>query len=155
MKFYVNELMIDLFIPLAIASYDKKVHVLIPLQEINSFIRGNKTLYSTIFKQLNEFEVDYESITIMQDWINHIQTHSNKKLLNTNEVSEELINLYHDELNLRKCKISKIICYLNHTLLGYNRVLFKTGDVIEYTTTISYKDVSIPSKTYLHQIFVY
>ena len=91
MKFYVNELMIDLFIPLAIASYDKKVHVLIPLHEINSFIRGNKTLYSTIFKQLNEFEVDYESITIMQDWINHIQTHSNKKLLNTNEVSQELI----------------------------------------------------------------
>jgi hypothetical protein len=157
MRFYVNELNIDLFLPLTILSHEQPVGNLVSSQHINNFINGNSNLYSIIFKQLNEFEC--KQSTIMKDWINHIITYkvtSNKyTILNENEISQDLVNLYRNELILREPKIPKLQIQLKDLLHLYNRSLFVTGDILQYTTKISYKDASVPSKLYLHQIIIY
>jgi len=156
MRFYVNELNINLFLPLSILHHDVKSSTLVSAQTINQFIQGNASLHSIIFKQLNEFECN--NSTIMKDWVKHLDTYMNNSpynIVNENVISQELVNLYRDELILREPKMSTIIYSLNQTLCLYNTTTFKTGDLLEYTTTISHTNTSIPSKIYLHQIFIY
>ena len=156
MRFYVNELNINLFLPLSILHHDVKSSTLVSAQTINQFIQGNASLHSIIFKQLNEFECN--NSTIMKDWVKHLDTYMNNSpynIVNENVISQELVNLYRDELILREPKMTTIIYSLNQILCLYNRTIFQTGDILEYTTTISHTNTSIPSKIYLHQIFIY
>ena len=157
MRFYVNELNIDLFLPVTIASYNENVGVLLSSDQINSFINGNDSLYSIVFKQLNEFEL--KGSTIMNDWINHIIRYKvnsiNYKIMNENEISQELVELYRNELILREPKIPNLQYQLKKMLHLYNRCYFVTGDILEYTTKIAYRDTSVPSKLYLHRIIIY
>lgn len=156
MRFYVNELNIDLFLPVTIKSFDENVGVLLPSTTINNFIQGNTSLYPIIFKQLNEFEC--KNSTIMQDWINHVATYKvnaiNYKILNANVISDELVELYRQELISREPKIPHLQYQLTQMLNDYDRFYFTTGDMLEYTTTISYKDNTVPSKIYLHRIII-
>jgi hypothetical protein len=154
MRFFVNELNIDLFLPTTIASYDVRAGVLISCHDLNQFIQGNVSLYNNIFKPLNAFECN--GISIMQNWINHmvISTNFNSTISNVYEISQELVNLYNQELDLRKSKIQTLILKLKNVLCHYARTQFRIGDILEYTTTISYKNNSIPSKIYLHQVIV-
>jgi len=155
MRFFVNDLNIQLFLPVSIKTFHESVGVLVPSTDINNFIQGNTNLYSVIFKQLYEFEC--KNSTIMNDWIQHMLQYTNNtnyNITNRREISQELIDLYRIELESRESKIPHLIYQLNYMLNYYDRLQFTTGDMLEYTTTISYKDNTIPSKIYRHRIII-
>jgi|LauGreDrversion4_2_1035121.scaffolds.fasta_scaffold442160_2 hypothetical protein len=155
MRFYVNELNIDLLLPATVKFFHENAGVIVSSQDINYFINDSNSHYSLVFKQLNAFKCN--NGTIMNDWIKHISDYKStsiNKILNAPQIRQELVSLYNEELKLRESKIPNLKYKLIHMLNYYDRLQFMTGDMLEYTTTISYKDNTVPSKIYRHRIII-
>lgn len=152
MRFDVQEMDISIFVSLSDVITDTKAVVYIRSIDLHNFLNGND-VYTSIFKPLQSF--DCGGRTIGEDWVRYIsyslygtytQSFSNQEMVISGLSAE-----YTSELLVRRSKIPDLRVYLTEELKKRHRFCFEVGDMLMYTTTISYASMS---RRYLMQAIV-
>jgi hypothetical protein len=158
MRFTIHDANISINLPLSTLIYDSTATVSIQLTDLKSFLRGDTTKYTSVFKPLQQF--DCGGRTIMEDWVRHVSTtqynYATFAYTNKNTIMSQLQTDYLTELSQRTTLIPSMIASLRNGLYANRRCEFKEYDVLLYRTTISpyAATPSIPSKRYLMQVII-
>lgn len=136
MRFYIDALNVNLYTPILFTTYDVKASALILQTDINNLL-NSETGFDTIVKPFEKFK--YQDLTIPQEWKNFIslQRSINPNLIiNENAVRANLAYQYDIEMN--KKQVSSTLYKMRQCLIEHGRTSFVQGDLIYYTTTITY-----------------
>lgn len=157
MRFTLQEADISINVPLTTLLYDAKATTYITLENLMSFLRGDASKYSSVFKPLGDF--DCGGRTIMEDWVRHVSLREHSTLSypykNKATIVSQLQTDYATELGNRVDSIPSMVASLRTELHANRRCSFQNYDILLYRTTISpYTTSNIPSKRYLMQVII-
>ncbi len=136
MRFYVDALDVELYTPIKFTKFDLKASALIPSCDINALIKREVSL-DRIVKPFEKFKI--QDKTIPQEWLFYVtKTESLEftKIRNKAFVKNDLITQYDAEMD--KKKICDVIHRIKQCLCIQGRHCFYPGDLLYFTTTITY-----------------
>jgi len=136
MRFYVDALNVNLYTPVKFDNYDVKVSALISLNDINDLVQY-ETGFDKIVYPFEKFK--NQDLSVPQEWIRFVASRTSttvSAIKNSGEVRNDLIQQYGVEMN--KKVLPDILYRIRQCLVIQCRQSFKQGDLLYFTTTITY-----------------
>ena len=136
MRFYVDALNVDLYTPVKFNDYDVKVSTLISLNDINDLIQC-ETGFDKIVYPFEKFKS--QDLSVPQEWIRFVASRTSttvSSIKNAGSVRNDLIQQYGIEMN--KKVLPDVLYRIRQCLIIQCRQSFKQGDLLYFTTTITY-----------------